>query len=486
MSDTAIVNGNKASKTGGGISLHYGSTLNMTGGKVENNTSSAYTGGGIILDNSTGSIRNALIKGNRTSNFGGGIHACNGSDVTVENTQITENTAFGGGGVSAQSNATVTINGGTIYKNSANRGGGLRIDLAAANLNDGVEISENGSVDGMYNDYNIYGAGIWINGTSGSSDSNEASISTLNLNNANVINNYSQIGGGMYIYDDKEMEDDVVDVNLYKGRITGNTATLEGAGICCKLNQITIKGGIQITGNMLKSETEEISNNVYLKNNTMLNIENPYSESESGDELTEALIGVTVEDGYSNVVSANDTDYRNCIIPDSEKDRVYYDESDKIVKIVGTYTVTFDMGEDIFCEETVDRNTTVSEPKETPYREGYYFGGWYNGATPYDFTQPVSSDLTLTARWLEAGTFGMSITPSKIYIVTDKATAYGAAYKDEKLTSVVTQNIVNYAVIDLSTIDLDMRNADTISLFVWDGNQAPLCGKISYDVSALF
>lgn len=462
---SGTISGNKASKEGGGIYVDNGGTLTMTGGTVESNTASKYDGGGIMFyNNSTGTISNALIKGNKATNFGGGIQVENSSKVTIENTQITENTTYGGGGVSAQNNSTVTINGGKIFKNNSNQGCGLRIEKAVASLNGGVEISENGSIDGMYDDYSIYGAGIW------------ASEATIDFNDANVINNYSQKGGGVYTFDD------VVYLNLYKGNITGNTATVEAGGICCKTNEITIKGGIQITGNMLKSETTQIENNVYLRNNTTLNIETPLSESESGDGQTEALIGVTVEDGHSNVVSANDTDYSRCIIPDSEKDRVYYDDSDKIVKIVGTYTVTFDLGDDIFYEETVDRNTIVSEPKETPYLEGYYFGGWFIGDTPYDFSQPVSSDLTLTAKWLEAGQFGISITPSRIYIVSDNARAYGAAYKGGILTDITMQDIVDYAVIELNTIDLDIANADTISLLIWKDNLSPLCEKISFNI----
>lgn len=112
----------------------------------------------------------------------------------------------------------------------------------------------------------------------------------------------------MYTYDD------VVYLNLSNGNITGNTAIAEAGGICCKTDHITIKGGIQITGNKLISETSEIENNVYLRNNTTLNVENPVTVGETGD--TEAKIGVTVEDGYSNVVSANDTDYSMYFIPD--------------------------------------------------------------------------------------------------------------------------------------------------------------------------
>ena len=85
-------------------------------------------------------------------------------------------------------------------------------------------------------------------------------------------------------------------------------------------------------------------------------------------------------------------------------------------------------------------------------------------------------------KWLEEGKFDMSITPSKIYIVADNAKAYGAAYNGGRLTSIVMQDIVDYAVIELEMIDLNMINADTVSLFVWDENQAPLCGKISFNI----
>ena len=38
------------------------------------------------------------------------------------------------------------------------------------------------------------------------------------------------------------------------------------------------------------------------------------------------------------------------------------------------------------------------EPKE-PTREGYVFGGWYNGTELYDFATEVTADITLTAKW---------------------------------------------------------------------------------------
>lgn len=432
----------------------------MTGGTVENNTASQYDGGGIMFyNNSTGEISNAIIRGNKATNFGGGIQVEKYSNVTIENTQITENTTYGGGGVSAQDNSNITINGGKIFKNIANQGCGIRIDVAVASLNDGVEISDNGSTNGMYNGSNIYGAGIW------------ASVATIDFNNANVINNYSQKGGGVYTYDAD------VYLNLYNGNITGNTATVEAGGICCKTNEITIKGGIQITGNKLVSGDKS---NVYLRENKTLNVENPYTEAEDG--VIRANIGVAIEGESSNIVAANETDYSGCFVADLPEEEVYYDTWDNIVKLDGTYTITFDYGDGAYYG-TANRGDRVAETKKIPTREGYYFGGWYSGNAAYDFTKPVYSNMTLTANWLAAGTFGISITPSKIYIVSDKATAYGAAHKGGILTDVVTQDIVDYGVINLYNINLDLRNADTISLYIWDENQKPLCNKLTYPIT---
>ena len=459
------ISGNKASKEGGGIYIDNGGNLTMTGGTVESNTASQYDGGGIMFyNNSTGTISNALIKGNKASNFGGGIQVENSSNVTIENTEITENTTYGGGGVSAQNNSTVTITGGKIFKNNSKQGCGLRIDVAVAHLNGGAEISENGSADGMYNDLEIYGAGIWT------------SESTINFNDASVINNHGYKGGGVYTYDD------VVYLNLSNGNITGNTAIAEAGGICCKTNEITIKGGIQITGNKLISETEEIENNVYLRNNTTLQVINPCSEIESDDGLTkkEAQIGVTVEGESSNIVAAYETDYSKYFKADLPEERVYYDTSDNIVKLGGTYTIVFDYGDGKYYG-TAERGKAVAETEKIPTREGFYFGGWFIGDTPYDFTKPVFGNMTLTAKWLKAGEFGISITPSKIYIAADNAKAYGAAYKGGVLTDIIMQDIVDYEVIELSNIGLNWTNADTISLFVWDENQAPLCDKISFN-----
>ncbi|MBQ5926462.1 MAG: InlB B-repeat-containing protein, partial [Clostridia bacterium] len=49
--------------------------------------------------------------------------------------------------------------------------------------------------------------------------------------------------------------------------------------------------------------------------------------------------------------------------------------------------------------ETKNYGQTVSAPQETPEKAGYTFDAWYNGATAYDFTKPVTGALELTAKF---------------------------------------------------------------------------------------
>lgn len=63
------------------------------------------------------------------------------------------------------------------------------------------------------------------------------------------------------------------------------------------------------------------------------------------------------------------------------------------------HTVTFDSGEGSRVDgQTVKEGDPVAKP-DNPTREGYTFNGWLLGDAPYDFTQPVMQDLTLTAKW---------------------------------------------------------------------------------------
>ena len=67
-----------------------------------------------------------------------------------------------------------------------------------------------------------------------------------------------------------------------------------------------------------------------------------------------------------------------------------------------THTVTFDTGEGNTKPE--DQQVPypygrVKRPSPDPTRNGYQFDGWFTGNTAYDFSTPVTENITLTAHW---------------------------------------------------------------------------------------
>ena len=82
-----------------------------------------------------------------------------------------------------------------------------------------------------------------------------------------------------------------------------------------------------------------------------------------------------------------------------------------------TLTVRFDTGGG--SPEPADQNFTtpygrVKRPSPNPTRQGFLFDGWFTGQVAYDFSRPVTKDLTLTARWSPANrNTKWSISPDK-------------------------------------------------------------------------
>lgn len=68
---------------------------------------------------------------------------------------------------------------------------------------------------------------------------------------------------------------------------------------------------------------------------------------------------------------------------------------------LGVYTVTFDSnGGSPVPLQVRPQGAAVVKPAD-PTLDGWDFGGWYIGEDAYDFTQPVTANLTLTAKWTQ-------------------------------------------------------------------------------------
>lgn len=77
---------------------------------------------------------------------------------------------------------------------------------------------------------------------------------------------------------------------------------------------------------------------------------------------------------------------------------VITDEKFKLIKRE-VITITFENANKMFTKDTIVGNP-VEKPL-TPYNEGKLFKGWYLENSKYDFNEPVTTKLTLTAKWEE-------------------------------------------------------------------------------------
>lgn len=90
---------------------------------------------------------------------------------------------------------------------------------------------------------------------------------------------------------------------------------------------------------------------------------------------------------------------------------------------VVVHTVTFDPanGGDTFTAEVTDGDT-VAKPAD-PTREGFTFTGWAQAGAAYDFTAPVTADITLLAVW--------EAVPAAVHTVTFDPANGAAAFTAE-------------------------------------------------------
>jgi Putative Ig domain len=161
-------------------------------------------GGGIFVASGTNlSINNSTIRDNSAGN-GGAIYIDGGSpttQVTLNNSIVSNNSAtsgnaafFGGGGIYVEPNSALTLNSSTISGNNSPGNGG----------------------------------GIFVDGT-------------LNATNSQINGNSASTGGGIRLGNNGA-------VNLQNTNVFNNIASIEGGGILNLIGTLTINGG-SISGN---------------------------------------------------------------------------------------------------------------------------------------------------------------------------------------------------------------------------------------------
>ena len=100
--------------------------------------------------------------------------------------------------------------------------------------------------------------------------------------------------------------------------------------------------------------------------------------------------------------AAGHNNYCDSPIACDAKGNLYYiNDSGTLFKLSGGVKVSFETGEGSKVDFQTTADGKLVKPAD-PTRDGYTFGGWYTDETctqAYDFSTPVTADLTLYAKW---------------------------------------------------------------------------------------
>ena len=440
------IDGCTASTYGGAVYIN-GGTFNMTGGTIKN-CKAEDSGGAVCLYSANsifnmtgGTIENCKISSsssvaNSTRGFGGGVFVRRGNftmtDGTIENCEASTN----GGGVDVKTYGTFNMKGGTIKncKATYSAGGvnnhgtfnmtGGTIDNCSAKLAGGGVCHESTSVDAA--SFIMTGGTIKNcsaeNGGGVATHQNDKDL-TFTMTGGAIDNCSAKIfGGGMFIENngDCTLEGGTINncsadygggVFVKHGDFIMKSGTIENCFARTSVGSYGYGGGVNIYyGNFtMTGGTVKDCTSTYSENNALCLFSNATMIADGGSIKGTSII-YSLDSTISkikNTSSAKYTKFYGFVENQGTiSGGVFYGGIQN--KYSGTVTnpykiVTFDLNGatgSVPNQWLVNAKGATANRPTDPTWEGYKFMGWYNGSTKYDFTQPVTKDITLTAKWV--------------------------------------------------------------------------------------
>ena len=145
-----------------------------------------------------------------------------------------------------------------------------------------------------------------------------------------------------------------------------------------------------------KSMTLKASWKEIVKHNVKVTLEEKEYTADvvDGETITLEALTIPEKEGYK-VVFYNEKDEEYDISKGLTEDVVL---KAKYVEIK-TYTVKFESNGGSKVESIKVQDGEKAEKPTDPTKDGYVFDGWYLGEEKFDFSTPITKDITLKARW---------------------------------------------------------------------------------------
>lgn len=269
------ISGNKASNDGGSICVNSGNLI-VHSTEISGNTA-YHNGAGVAANNSNVSIQrskicnNIIVIGANDNRLGGGIYGGQ-SQISVEDSEISGNTASQGGGL-YDNNSTLSLKNTKIFSNKGSVvGGGIYIRATSGIVTNnmitdceiwgneadmgggGIDI-ESYTTDTWKYSIVISGCRIFDNKSVTFGGAIMSSGGDITVIDSNIFNNTSGFGGAAYLYNNSIF-------TISGGEISGNAALAsygifgggQGGGIHSRFGSIvTLKDGGKISNNVAES-----------------------------------------------------------------------------------------------------------------------------------------------------------------------------------------------------------------------------------------
>ena len=412
---------------GGGVFLN-GGTLTMFSGEISGNNAEIY-GGGVNMHSGTFTMSGGTITKNKASNGGGGVYGTDGSTFMMESGTISNNTAINGGGVFLD--GKLTMSGGEITDNTATSGGGVYVNYDGEFEMSSGTITKNKASEG---------GGVYLNGkltmSGGTISNNKANGdgggvygtdgSTFMMESGTISDNTASNGGGVYVIGIFELSgsSSVDSVYLTSDKVINVTADLTTTQVTDINLQSPAHGTTVVTISPAVSELNYL--NYFQLNASLDRFELEYQTPNIVLKQQYCIVSFDAQGGtpatdeqsvqYGNTVSDPAPTWEGHTLEGWYTENTYQNKwnfSDPVTSdmtlyanwTLNTYTVSFDtQGGSTVPAQTVSHGGKATEPDPAPTWEGHTLEGWYTENTcqnKWDFTTPVTSDITLYAGWKE-------------------------------------------------------------------------------------
>jgi parallel beta-helix repeat protein len=215
--DNATLSGNavdsNSAQFGAGVLL-WQSSATVKGNIIHSNIASE-GGGGVVLGQSAATLKDNNISKNEAGGWGGGGVLLHMSAATVSGNSISENNADSGGGVRLNSSHNAMLSGNTISGNMADWGGGLSLESSDATLVNNV-VADNQATTG---------SGVYVSGSS-----QHLLHTTIARNSAGSGRGVYVTGNSSVVLDNTVLVGHTVGIYVEAGSTASLEATLWGAG----------------------------------------------------------------------------------------------------------------------------------------------------------------------------------------------------------------------------------------------------------------